>query len=487
VEDNARVLPLVIRLKRPTGATQMFAFADSPIRIGRSPLNHLQLDEQYISRIEAVVRFDAKEVSYFHVGRTNVTLLDGKPVPPDAEVVLDERSDLVIGKLQLRFSREAVDDAKVIRRSSQVPRGEEPSHEALHTTMYEPPAGEPAPPAQQPAAPRQAAAARAGQGAAQASPQSVPMRMIAIGAQGQPAAARGAPAAQAREREHERAYAATPTPSEPSPAGGSPATRFSHAEYRRAWQSFLRELESELLAAPDAERAALAEQMQKDFPQIVREQDFRELLGRLGLTPRKPGDPEIERWLRTLGKGLFPPGVRLETGMTIERLGALLQMFSQVFVEIQSAQSDARKEMALQANTTGSLLSSEDPNVILAYLLNPNVDGTARLAELEQCVTKLAVHEAALFGAIKDGAQALLEALSPDSVALDEARSSGDDHGMLSRVFGSKQDAADARLWRRYVQMHADLMDGKQYQRRFIGREFARLYLRAMEKLAPDL
>jgi hypothetical protein len=30
-------------------------------------------------------------------------------------------------------------------------------------------------------------------------------------------------------------------------------------------------------------------------------------------------------------------------------------------------------------------------------------------------------------------------------------------------------------------------MDGKQYQRRFIGREFAKLYLRAMEKLAPDL
>jgi predicted component of type VI protein secretion system len=487
VEDNAPVLPLVIRLKRPTGATQMFAFADSPIRIGRSPLNHLQLDEQYISRIEAVVRFDAKEVSYFHVGRTNVTLLDGRPVPPDAEVVLDERSDLVIGKLQLRFSREAVDDAKVIRRVSHVPRGEEAPHEALHTTVFEPSAGAPAAPEQHAAAPRPGAGARPGQ-AAQASPVSVPMRMIPIGESVQPPAAR-APQAHAQPRQREHAYAATPTPTpaRSSPEAGSPATRFGHAEYRRAWQGFLRELEAELLATPEPQRAELADQLQKDYPQIVREQDFRDLLGRLGLTPRKPGDPEIERWLRTLGKGLFPPGVRLETGMTIERLGALLQMFSQVFVEIQSAQSDARKEMALQANTPGSLLSSEDPNVILAYLLNPNVDGAARLAELEQCVTKLAVHEAALFGAIKDGAQALLEALSPDSVALEEARSSGEDHGMLSRVFGSKQDAADARLWRRYVQMHADLMDGKQYQRRFIGREFARLYLRAMEKLAPDL
>ena len=104
------------------------------------------------------------------------------------------------------------------------------------------------------------------------------------------------------------------------------------------------------------------------------------------------------------------------------------------------------------------------------------------MAVLEQCVTKLAVHEAAVVGAIKDGAQALLEALSPEAVAREEQRSS-DDPGMLSRVFASKQDGVDAKLWRRYAAMHENLMDGKQYQRKFIGREFARIYLRALEKL----
>ena len=97
------MLPLVVRVKRPSGQTQMFAFGESPIRVGRSPLNHLLLEEHYISRNEGVVRFDAREVTYFNVGRTNITLLNGNPVPTDSEVTLDERSELVIGKLQLRF------------------------------------------------------------------------------------------------------------------------------------------------------------------------------------------------------------------------------------------------------------------------------------------------------------------------------------------------------------------------------------------------
>jgi hypothetical protein len=276
-------------------------------------------------------------------------------------------------------------------------------------------------------------------------------------------------------------------PSRPVPLPPPQSLAAGHAEYRRAWQALLRDLETELASTAEHERAAVADRLQREFPQIVREQEFRELLGRFGLKPRKPGDPELEQWLKSLGKGIFPPGVRLDTGMTIDRLGGLLQMFSQVFVEINAAQNDARKEMQLPGGgRAGSLLSSEDPSIILAYLLNPAVDGNTRLSELEQCVTKLALHEAALFIAIKDAAHALLEELAPEAVAKAEARSTGEDHGMLSRVFGSKQDAGDARLWRRFVTMHADLMDGKQFQRKFMGREFARIYMKAMEKLAPD-
>ncbi len=488
----------------------MFAFAESPIRVGRSPLNHMLLEEHYISRIEGVVRFDAREVTYFNVGRTNITLLNGNPVPTDSEVTLDEGSELMIGKLQLRFSREAVDDAKIIRRAARLSGPDEGQEELSKTAFLDNPwsAGPAAQLAQaQPAAkpstpapsPQVAAAAVAAMPSITPSrspnarpvipPQSAPIRMptpLPVAPDTRyptpsrepprydpPATPRGTPESGVSSVARSDAAPALPS---------GEAMRFSHAEYRRAWRSLLRDIEVLLTSTPEGQRAAVAEQVQRDYPQVIRENEFRELMTKFGLKPRKPGDPELEQWLRSLGKGLFPPGVRLDTGMTIDRLGALLQMFSQVFVEIQAAQNDARKEMAVTSVESSSLLASEDPKVILAYLLNPNVDGDKRMAELEQCVTKLAIHEAALFGAIKDGAQALLEALSPAAVAREEQRSS-DDPGMLSRVFASKQDGVDAKLWRRFVAMHENLMDGKQYQRKFIGREFARIYLRALEKL----
>jgi len=510
------VLPLVVRVKKPSGNEQMTAFADSPIRIGRSPLNQLVLAEDYVSRIEAVVRFDSKEVSYFNVGRTNTPLIDGTPIEPGSEAQLKNNSKVVLGGLELSFSREVVAEDKVVRRTRRRAATAEPTPDLSKTIVFQgtatsqllsKPARAPAPEVQQARAPqRQPVKSDQLQpvppsAAVETAPEpSVAVRPTEPAPEPSVAAKSDGPPAPSGAASHDRsalsqADLTASTQATHTTGAGAPAAdtapmadqrERAHAAYRSAWWILLQQLERVLETTAPEERAPVAERLQKTFPQIVREPDFRALLKRLELRPRKPGDPELEQWLRSLGKGLFPRGVRLETGMTVDRLGKLLQMFSQVFVEIQAAQSDARREMSLPDTGPRSLLASEDPNVVLAYLLNPNVDGDERMAELEQSVTKLALHEAALFGAVKDAAQALLESLSPEKIEAELKESDDADAGMLSRVFANKQDARDAQLWRRYRAMHQDLMDGKRYQRRFVGREFARIYMRAMEQLDAD-
>ena len=58
--------------------------------------------------------------------------------------------------------------------------------------------------------------------------------------------------------------------------------------------------------------------------------------------------------------------------------------------------------------------------------------------------------------------------------------------GLFSRLLPSPEDQRDAQLWRLYMSTHENLVDGKRYQRRFMGREFARIYLRAMKRFLPS-
>ena len=53
------MLPLVITIKQVDGGTRRYAFAESPVSIGRSPFAELQLLEPFISRWEGTLRFDA--------------------------------------------------------------------------------------------------------------------------------------------------------------------------------------------------------------------------------------------------------------------------------------------------------------------------------------------------------------------------------------------------------------------------------------------
>ncbi|HET6331605.1 MAG TPA: FHA domain-containing protein, partial [Polyangiales bacterium] len=75
------MLPLVIQIERlKERVAETCAFAQSPVRIGRNPLNDVELDDGYVSQWHGVIRFHDEQTTYLDLGSTNPTLIDGKPV-----------------------------------------------------------------------------------------------------------------------------------------------------------------------------------------------------------------------------------------------------------------------------------------------------------------------------------------------------------------------------------------------------------------------
>ena len=99
------MLPLVITIKQVDGGTRRYAFAESPVSIGRSPFAELQLLEPFISRWEGTLRFDDDEITYFRLGSTNSTYVNGERLERrEDDVPLRVDSVLTVGDLELRWT-----------------------------------------------------------------------------------------------------------------------------------------------------------------------------------------------------------------------------------------------------------------------------------------------------------------------------------------------------------------------------------------------
>jgi hypothetical protein len=256
-----------------------------------------------------------------------------------------------------------------------------------------------------------------------------------------------------------------------------------HEQYRNRWDVLLRELTYTLENASEAERPKLADQLQRRFPQITLEPDFRALLKRLGLEARRADVPEIGEWLHTVAQGVLPASMRLDTGLTLQRILDLLEMLTQSFAEVNDAQNSVRKRWLGRA-PRGSVLQSDNGRVILAYLLNPKAEWSERVEEMEETLSNVVMHEIALFKATLEGARALLETLSPEAIAeaedvdLEALEDEDSEPGFWQRL--KSRDDPRIALWRRFVETYESLKDGARYQRVFMGRPFARTYLMAM-------
>jgi hypothetical protein len=199
----------------------------------------------------------------------------------------------------------------------------------------------------------------------------------------------------------------------------------------------------------------------------------------------QPGQiPELRAWLRAINPDIFSDE-QMDDQLALARVLGLLEVLVQSLAEIHDAQESVRRRW-LGRSARRSLLQSDDGNMVLSYLLNPQADWNERLRELEELVRDVVTHELALFRATLEGARTLVNSLSPDVVAsAADADGPGSEPapGFWTRLLC--KDAGDIGLWRRFRATYAELTDGARYERVFLGRVFSRSYLAAMGRPDP--
>lgn len=419
------MLPLVITIKHVDGGLRRYAFADSPVSIGRSPFAELQLHEPFISRWEGTLRFDAEAMTYFSLGSTNTTYLNGQVVAASEEdIALDVESVLRLGELELRFSREQVAENDLRRKGKRSPTRDNPA--AATKTVY-----------------LEGADAWLKQNVVEAAP-------------------------------------ITPPPVTPVPERLSGL----QTQYLSARAEWLGELRAQFAQVPAPERSDWIAVLLRAEPKLAEASDVASLLGVARPPSAHSQDiPALRAWLQEIGRGVLPEGVQLDTGAALTRVLGLLEALIQSLAEIHDAQHSVRQRW-LGRSPRRSLLESDNGAVVLAYLLNPQADWNDRLRELEQSIREVVTHELALFKATLEGARTLVDALSPEAIKQAEQtdnegpEAGGQTPNLWSRL--KERVSPEARWWQRLVTMHASLKDDDRYERVFLGRWFARSYLAAM-------
>jgi predicted component of type VI protein secretion system len=86
----------------PTAGTeQRYEFDQSPVRIGRNPLNNVVLEGNFVSGWHGIIRFDETGTYYFDLGSTNGTCLDGKRLPKNTATPIRQTTRLTIWMFEL--------------------------------------------------------------------------------------------------------------------------------------------------------------------------------------------------------------------------------------------------------------------------------------------------------------------------------------------------------------------------------------------------
>jgi predicted component of type VI protein secretion system len=94
-----------VQLKDPqTGSEKTFVFDRSPIRVGRNALNNVVIEDRFVSQWHGMVRFDDTSVTYFDLGSTNGTQLEGKRLARNRAISLLGAARLGISRFELRVT-----------------------------------------------------------------------------------------------------------------------------------------------------------------------------------------------------------------------------------------------------------------------------------------------------------------------------------------------------------------------------------------------
>jgi len=438
------MLPLLVRITNTTtGETEHSAFASSPVRIGRNQLNELVLNEPFVSQWHAVVRFDEHKVRYVDLGSTNGTMLAGARLARHVQVEVDPQSDLRIGPLQLSFARAQVTpDMYAAPRTTIFTLGPqsvdgEGSSVTNATMMFNP--SDPATLEQNTMfiQPGQAPGQAPQPGAPQQQNVGVDMQQLIRIVDG---------------------------------------TKPYYEQYRQAWGTVLKKLEGELSQLPQPQREGIILCLSQQLPQLPKEPEFRELVEKLNVNAAALGQVDPAAWVARLGgQDSLPPGAQINTAVAMERVGVLLESFSQAFVELRKGYEQFGEEMALQlVQDRNPLHDADSAQDVMTYLLDWQTDGGERVRELTRAFADLALHQVALLSGVMEGVRGMLQTMSPQQLTGTRnaalARTGGG--GLLESIFNGKKAAA----WKTFVDQHQKLVEEDRFSREVFGRNFARAY-----------
>jgi predicted component of type VI protein secretion system len=94
------VIQILFRDPR-SGSERKYEFDQSPVRIGRNPLNNVVLEGNFVSGWHGIIRFDDTGTYYFDLGSTNGTCLDGKRLPKNTAIPVLQTTQFTIWLFEL--------------------------------------------------------------------------------------------------------------------------------------------------------------------------------------------------------------------------------------------------------------------------------------------------------------------------------------------------------------------------------------------------
>lgn len=446
------MLPLLVRITNTqTGETEHSAFASSPVRIGRNQLNEMALNEPFVSQWHAVVRFDEHKVRYVDLGSTNGTMMNGRRLARHVQIEVDSQTDLRIGPLQLAFARAQVTPdmyaaprTTIFNLNTVQGEGGGLSGSTVAFNPNDPPTME------------QNTVFLGG---------NIPQQIQHYQAQ----QAQGVP--------RERIDTGTGIP------GGvdmqllvqiTEQTKPHYEQYRRAWAQTLSTLRAQLERVPGPQREGMVLCLCQQFPQLAKEPELRQLIDSLGVNGAALGEVDAQAWIKRLG-GHTPPGVQVNTAVAMERVGAILESYSQAFVELRKGYEQFGEEMALQlVQERNPLHDAQTGQDVLRYLLDWNTDGGERVRELTRAFADLALHQVALLSGVMEGVRSMLSSVAPTTLSgqRTHALAKAGGGGLLESIFNLRK----AGLWARFSDVHQALVEEDRFSREVFGRHFARAY-----------
>jgi len=253
-------------------------------------------------------------------------------------------------------------------------------------------------------------------------------------------------------------------------------TKPYYEQYRQTWTQVLGQLRAQIERVPGPQREGMVLCLCQQFPQLPKEPEFRRLMETMGIDPAALGDVDAADWIKRLGGGgELPPGAQVNTAVAMERVGAVLESFSQAFVELRKGYEQFGEEMALQlVQERNPLHDADSGQDVMRYLLDWTTDGGERVRELTRAFADLALHQVALLSGVMEGVRSMLNGLSPQQLSGERshALAKAGGGGLFEKIFNGKKAAA----WKSFVDQHQKLIEEDRFSREVFGRNFARAY-----------